>query len=191
MQGIYFKKRMARMRIQQNNDSLSHEGGHTMNNIDTAAMRARCEAATPGPWNYIKAYGEYVRDNDGRNISLNYRTEDANFVTHARSDLPDLLNAYEALEAENARLREEAQWIPVMPETMPKKYGKYEAYDSGTKEVLICSYSSKYGVFLAKNHIITHWRPLTTPPDATPPAYEAPMNELLGVIPMDPADKEE
>jgi hypothetical protein len=76
-----------------------------MKNINTAAMRARCEAATPEPW--IDNGNEIVTLSDLRyGIAGAIKEEDNAFIAEARTDLPALLDAYEALEAENAQMRD-------------------------------------------------------------------------------------
>lgn len=87
---------------------------------DRAAIRARCEAATPGPWqrddgNDASGYIVVVTlafDPDGPNYAPddNYcvvacdedypmKATDADFIAAARSDVPRLLDALEAAEA--------------------------------------------------------------------------------------------
>jgi hypothetical protein len=79
--------------------------------LDTAAIRAREQAATEGPWRAITSGPSggdhwYVCD-DGESIALIHasdgededsREPDAQFIAHARTDVPALLN-------EVARLR--------------------------------------------------------------------------------------
>jgi len=74
-----------------------------MKNIDTAAIRARCEAATPGQWIH-RPEKSFDVQSDNKNIASCFRSDNAEFISHARTDLPALLDAYEVLEAENARL---------------------------------------------------------------------------------------
>jgi hypothetical protein len=98
------------------------------------AIRARCEAATPGPWIYTwtdEMGGPYLSDSyqcqmittpkdeegklkfildiedDGGKIEINsfLSDEDGRFIAHARQDIPDLLAEVERLEAELVRLR--------------------------------------------------------------------------------------
>ena len=78
-----------------------------------AEIEKRCEAATDGPWEAEPScaggsYGWWVAGYDyGTYRDADFeREEDARFVAHARTDLPDLLTAYKALLAENERLRE-------------------------------------------------------------------------------------
>ncbi len=130
-----------------------------MTDDELAAIRARCEAATPGPWEWERSYSvaypgtdgkccyclspkanelvrEFVAEDgrpahvhrfawddypdkwhfidsaDGTTITGNYdyedggvasKREDADFIAHARTDVPALL-------AEVERLRKELEW---------------------------------------------------------------------------------
>lgn len=97
------------------------------------AARARCEAATAGPWSWSMCYeaGRYGRKHwamvspysQERGCVTNHllvlnthvakdcdgtpleETPDFEFIAHARTDLPAALDALEAAEAEIARLR--------------------------------------------------------------------------------------
>ncbi len=79
-----------------------------MTDIDIAAITARAEAATPGPWVQGQIHRESINHSDAtrpgyigdtsRDLNGNYEA-DATFIAHAREDIPALL-------AENARLRE-------------------------------------------------------------------------------------
>lgn len=82
-----------------------------LNPEELAAMEARCEAATPGPWNDRDELE--LRDPNGYAVVWFYppntdlwehqgtELHDANFIAHARTDMPRLI-------AEVKRLREEA-----------------------------------------------------------------------------------
>jgi len=66
------------------------------------AIRARCEAATPGPWNAIDkgntvpsyAIRHFAVGEKCVNVAsgISPKTGDADFIAHARTDVPDLLN---------------------------------------------------------------------------------------------------
>ena len=86
---------------------------------ERAAARARCVAATAGPWVVDDAYdpdygmeGPCYRGIDGWTDEspdgeyLLLSEADAAFVAAARTDLPTALDALDRLEAENASLRE-------------------------------------------------------------------------------------
>lgn len=68
------------------------------------AIRARCEAATKGPWELTKD-GRY-EDHDECRINLPNDTielcsyENGEFIAHARTDVPDLLAEVERLTRE-------------------------------------------------------------------------------------------
>jgi hypothetical protein len=95
-----------------------------MNQQRIDEIRARCEAATPAPWNYFykNKYREHhvsvpiegssfteaifpdgcpidgLSEDDGKN---------AEFIAHAREDIPALLEYIGQLRAENAGLKEQ------------------------------------------------------------------------------------
>lgn len=85
-------------------------------------IKARAEAATPGPW-------EVEKDSDVKDIDFgpildwpwriwgpdqaplidfsggcDVRSEDAEFIAHARTDIPRLLEEITSLQAKNAKL---------------------------------------------------------------------------------------
>lgn len=79
-----------------------------MDNTRLAEIRARCEAATPGPWSpvigYIEeGYSTLLPTADDQNPMT---SADQAFIGHARTDIPDLLSALEASERERDVLRE-------------------------------------------------------------------------------------
>ena len=71
-------------------------------------IRARCEAATPGPW-YVEEHRDYSHLVAGKSDSddamwlayfgLAYAQNEAAFCAHARADLPALLAVAEAAAA--------------------------------------------------------------------------------------------
>ncbi len=75
------------------------------------AIRARCEAATKGPWELTKD-GRY-EDHDECRINLPNDTielcsyENGEFIAHARTDVPDLL-------AEVEKLREQLEYADLV-----------------------------------------------------------------------------
>jgi len=90
---------------------------------DIDAILARCEAATPGPWRADGHHGcKQVRGRKtGAHRQAQYQTEvcwtpglsdehedyaNAEFIAHARTDVPALCDEVAALRAENERLRE-------------------------------------------------------------------------------------
>jgi hypothetical protein len=82
--------------------------------LDLAAIRARCDAATPGPWevvvrgNTVTSHAITVSD---KYISIasgiSPKTANAKFIAHAREDIPALIGEVERLQSDNKRLRNE------------------------------------------------------------------------------------
>ena len=78
-----------------------------MTDIVTEAIRARAEAATPGPWEFTDTFGVMHKYADGepfRGPSLVVRDEhlyhlNGEFIANARQDIPDLLARVAELEA--------------------------------------------------------------------------------------------
>lgn len=87
-----------------------------------AEIRARAEKATPGPWkwaNHDCAGGltEWIEGPDGKCVPgialfdcfyFEPQGSNAAFIAHARTDIPALLSAVEALQAEVATARDTA-----------------------------------------------------------------------------------
>ncbi|GIM45942.1 hypothetical protein DNHGIG_14910 [Collibacillus ludicampi] len=104
-----------------------------MNKEQLQAIRERVNRATPGPWSIhredvgddvvfyvptmIKSEKRTIVDSDGGLISwsepcTSEQVEaDAEFIAHAREDVPALLNEVERLEEENRRFREALEEI--------------------------------------------------------------------------------
>lgn len=84
-------------------------------------IKARCEAATEGPWSYDvdehEVHSDVMQDNGGDPYHiceiLSTKRADANFVSNARQDIPDLLKYIEELEGrleiERSKLNEIAE----------------------------------------------------------------------------------
>lgn len=87
---------------------------------DLDAIRARCDAATSGPWHVIEeGFGSYdsprrvlLEAENGQRIfwdcdlqGPHSRNQDAEFIAHARTDIPALLAYVDELEREIAILR--------------------------------------------------------------------------------------
>jgi hypothetical protein len=76
-------------------------------NIDIAAIRALCEATTPGPWRQEYAYNNggcptanfYIPGHNG-GATVEMLANDAAFIVAARTALPELLARLEAAERE-------------------------------------------------------------------------------------------
>lgn len=73
----------------------------TLNAKEIEAIRKRTEAATPGPWLSAKLHGEWCAVNEERRIVAEmYQdcdVQDADFIAHAREDVPKLLAEIERL----------------------------------------------------------------------------------------------
>ena len=79
-----------------------------------AEIRARVEAATPGPWEVDDKYSdkfvvceldEYVAVSASADADIGLDGgPDAEFIAHARRDIPDLLDDLDALRAERDKL---------------------------------------------------------------------------------------
>lgn len=86
-----------------------------LSEAELKAMRARCQAATAGPWAAERdfAQGSYtVIAEDGDDLARGLYSRDVAFVANSRSDLPRCLDEIERLrlevtewENEGARLR--------------------------------------------------------------------------------------
>ena len=64
-----------------------------------AEIKARCEAATPGPW--YKGNDTLVMKTESHAVVCDTRARsDAAFIAHARDDIPDLLAELERVTAE-------------------------------------------------------------------------------------------
>lgn len=86
-----------------------------MTNKELQEIRDRVEKATPGPWCldwiacalrcYFKgSYTSFVEHEDSEGKNLSYRYEDAALMTHARTDIPKLLDEIERLRDSESNL---------------------------------------------------------------------------------------
>jgi len=88
---------------------------------EQAAARARCEAATQGPWQ--NGSGRFVyRPGAGEQALHLGPLSDVDFIAHARTDLPTALDHIDALEAENARLKRENEALKATIESTERLY---------------------------------------------------------------------
>lgn len=92
---------------------------------ELAAIRARAEAATPGPWKVdegpaladplLEGEGDWYRHIEGWTNTgwewLCLSPEDAAFIAHAREDIPKLLDEVEALRARAERAEEQVRLL--------------------------------------------------------------------------------
>ena len=80
--------------------------------MSNEAIREREMKATKGPWGSLHAVSFWVVGNNGEVCNYRISPEDADFVIHARQDIPDLLaqvderdKRIEELEAEVKKLK--------------------------------------------------------------------------------------
>ena len=78
--------------------------------LDLDAIEARAEAATPGPWMEPRnglglGWTIFPKNSKGWSIATCDSGTDADFIAHARTDIPNLLAALDELEAENKELK--------------------------------------------------------------------------------------
>lgn len=85
---------------------------------DLAAMRARSEAATPGPWKVVSGrHGRYVdHEISGlpRGAHGGFFLRDADFIVNARMDVPALLDECNRLRARIADLEADASFLEAL-----------------------------------------------------------------------------
>jgi len=134
-----------------------------MNMEERAAIRERCEAATPGPWNWDDSY-EYIIGK-GALVSvptcgcgcssLEISDADMDFIVHARHDIPALLDALDDA------------WIAISgPQDLPASECRVLALWNDEVEVLKFNVENKK--FQHREYMfcigVTHWMPLPEPP---------------------------
>ena len=93
-----------------------------MTDAELDAIRARADAATPGPWQKIQPGGPNgpfwgICNPKGNIIALrlSQSTQDADFISAAREDVPALVAEIDRLRAENDQVRamlRQLEWIP-------------------------------------------------------------------------------
>ncbi|RNC62776.1 MAG: hypothetical protein AWM53_01995 [Candidatus Dichloromethanomonas elyunquensis] len=82
-----------------------------MNKQELQDIRERCEKATPGPWKWIingnTVQSHAITTDTGKCgiqekicASISPKTKNANFIAHARTDIPALLTEIDRLTAE-------------------------------------------------------------------------------------------
>lgn len=88
-----------------------------MTDDELAAIEARASAATEGPWSVDTSIVTWIMADRlhvatiPRAFDGDFSPANAAFIAHARTDIPTLLAAYRAKEAECARMRERLEWI--------------------------------------------------------------------------------
>ena len=137
-----------------------------------AAIKARCDAATPGPWVVSSEYAsgvdlgykpdhertwgygcgnDFVCDlNDGEYheyCSQDEQRANAEFIAAARQDIPDLLAEVERLRVENQRLEKSIDWL--VSQRFPCPRDGSQCY----KEIAI-----RNNTTYAENVCEQHWR---------------------------------
>lgn len=79
-----------------------------MKSRDLKAIKARCEAATPGPWQTTVFYGVSSPKSKGYSVDTDKYVgvveevslkKDAEFIAHAREDVPKLVAEVEQLQS--------------------------------------------------------------------------------------------
>lgn len=177
---------------------------------EIAEITERCEAATSGKWTYdgmayiwssecssdgymiaeIRGTGYLtgkcgLSDDDANKIE----DDNAEFIAHARTDLPRALATIAQQGAELDRLREEERWIPV-GEGLPKASGVYwvnlhqEDEDGNDADFCIEAWYQVNHLLFAPKEVgwkllnewyefseqmrqyISHWQQLPQPPEA-------------------------
>lgn len=84
--------------------------------VELAAIKARCEAATPGPWRgdcfLYDSEGNDLLFGNGAGIGVFCEDADAQFAAHAREDMPRLVAEVERLQAVLAVREERTAGMP-------------------------------------------------------------------------------
>lgn len=84
--------------------------------LDLNEIRARCEAAVPGPWMQGDPFTDWVYGPDGDGIAqvgyhpawADRRADTAAFIAHARTDVLALVDEVERMRAKNTELNRRA-----------------------------------------------------------------------------------
>ena len=90
-----------------------------MDTQELQAIRERAEAATPGPWKHKKTYISTITTEPESDDFIVWgdggvdKETDAEFIAHARTDIPALLDALAAVTAERDALRVKVDAVPV------------------------------------------------------------------------------
>lgn len=138
--------------------------------LDIAAIRARAEAATPGPWEHYEhpereSDDPHDRSDDVRlpggtswrhnPIAVETRHHDAAFIASARTDVPALCDALEAAELEIRTLRTIHACLPSgLEHEVNVQRDRAEAAEARVKELEArCQHSIDSANFAATNAI--------------------------------------
>jgi hypothetical protein len=98
--------------------------------IDVDAIRQRAENATPGPWRWSDKADALIAEGESFETIFNLRLvtptsrADAEFIAHAREDIPALLAEVTRLSEENQRLRDDLETLREQRRAAGRKGGK-------------------------------------------------------------------
>ena len=74
-----------------------------------ALVKVRIGKASPGPWRHGRAVGRTLYNGGDFLIGLLDLNDDANFIAHARTDLPEAIAEIERLQALLKRMEESGE----------------------------------------------------------------------------------
>jgi hypothetical protein len=148
-----------------------------MNTEELQAIRSRCDAATPGPW-IAKAYNPYrdraVIHQTPESQKINplrwqracicreVRAHDADFIEHARTDIPALLAEVERLRDIEARAQAQsedvqANWLsPIEAAALQAEVARLRAALEEAKTYMTDSALQR---FVCHTEMIDGWTP--------------------------------
>lgn len=123
MPGTYeegFPTRPLTLLVRDRKPANSVAGSRQASELDVAVIRSRLDASSPGPWYradgaaHLDEHTIFGRSGTGpeylthvASVSLGWRREeDAEFIVNARTDIPELCDAYDALTGMIAQIRE-------------------------------------------------------------------------------------
>jgi hypothetical protein len=143
-------------------------------------IKQRVEAATPGPWrtgpiNYADIYGA----DDLVALCVKDRTatvDDAQFIAHARQDIPDLLAALAEAQEELSRLRADAKWRDIA--SAPRDGTVFQVYTPQAPLKVRSRWWSDIAQGWSDDAKATHWMPLPAPPADAAMAAELDLKAL-------------
>ena len=93
-------------------DNTQNEVSRTGAGLDLDGIEARCDKATPAPWvNFDPNAVLGVDAPEGGVVAWTYHRGNTNFIAHARTDIPALLDALARAEAHAERLAEGARAV--------------------------------------------------------------------------------
>jgi len=143
--------------------------------LDLDAITARSEAATPGPWEHLTApaeddtssLAEWMADTLTGGERLHVLTAagqgeyayivpaltgdgpaapaNADFIAHAREDVPALVTAVRGLRAEREEAREEATWATLAADTQRERADRLQAAIDEAPHTDLCYYVQRQG----------------------------------------------